>query len=202
MDAIQIWVSHYGYFGIFSLLMLGIVGIPIPDETLLTLSGYLIFSGTLQPVPAFLSAFLGCTCGISVSYAIGSTFGHRLLLKYGHYVHITKPRLDKAHNWFEKVGRWALLIGFFIPGFRHIVAILAGTSELQLWEFMLFAYSGALLWTASFMSIGYFFGNKWKLILHDVTHHTVLVSALILALIFLFYYIRAKIKNRLDSKDS
>ena len=162
----------------------------------------MIFSGTLQPVPAFLSAFLGCTCGISVSYAIGSTFGHRLLLKYGHYVHITKPRLDKAHNWFEKVGRWALLIGFFIPGFRHIVAILAGTSELQLWEFMLFAYSGALLWTASFMSIGYFFGNKWKLILHDVTHHTVLVSALILALIFLFYYIRAKIKNRLDSKDS
>ncbi len=202
METIQIWVSHYGYFGIFSLLMLGIVGIPIPDETLLTLTGYLIFRGTLHPVPAFLSAFLGCSFGISVSYAIGSTFGHQILLKYGHYVHITEARLGKAHNWFEKVGRWALLIGFFIPGFRHIVAILAGTSELQLWEFVLFAYSGALLWTTTFMSIGYYFGDKWEVILHDVSHHTVLVSALILALVIIFYYVRAKVKNRSGEKSS
>jgi membrane protein DedA with SNARE-associated domain len=82
------------------------------------------------------------------------------------------------------------------------VAILAGTSELQLWEFVLFAYSGALLWTTTFMSIGYYFGDKWEVILHDVSHHTVLVSALILALVIIFYYVRAKVKNRSGEKSS
>ncbi|MDR3628293.1 MAG: DedA family protein, partial [Ignavibacteriaceae bacterium] len=120
--------------GIFSLLMLGIIGLPVPDETLLTLSGYLIFHGELKLIPTFFSAFLGSIAGISISYAIGSTFGHHILIKYGHYIHITEDRMEKAHLWFEKIGRWSLLVGYFIPGVRHVVAIFAGTSELQMWE--------------------------------------------------------------------
>ena len=42
MEIITQWISHYGYFGLFSLLMLGIVGLPVPDETLLTFAGYLV----------------------------------------------------------------------------------------------------------------------------------------------------------------
>jgi membrane protein DedA with SNARE-associated domain len=29
------WINDYGYIAIFLLLMLGIVGLPVPDETLL-----------------------------------------------------------------------------------------------------------------------------------------------------------------------
>ena len=32
------WVHSYGYIAVFLLVMLGIVGLPIPDETLLLLS--------------------------------------------------------------------------------------------------------------------------------------------------------------------
>jgi len=31
------WVTEYGYPAIFALLMLGIVGVPVPDEALLVL---------------------------------------------------------------------------------------------------------------------------------------------------------------------
>lgn len=37
------WITHYGYVAIFVLLMLGIVGLPVPDEALLTFVGYLSF---------------------------------------------------------------------------------------------------------------------------------------------------------------
>ncbi len=195
MESIQFWISHYGYLGIFSLLVLGIVGIPIPDETILTLSGYLVYTGQLHILPTFFSAFLGSVTGISISYAIGSTFGHHVLVKYGHFVHITEKRLDKAHNWFERTGRWALLIGYFIPGVRHVVAILAGTSELQLWEFAVFGYTGAFMWTSTFILIGYFFGPKWKIILHQVDKHLILFSIVLMLLLFLFFYIRKKRKN-------
>ena len=36
------WISQYGYLAIFLLLVMGIVGLPVPDETLLTFTGYLV----------------------------------------------------------------------------------------------------------------------------------------------------------------
>jgi membrane protein DedA with SNARE-associated domain len=42
---LQHWISQYGYVGIFSLLMLGIIGVPVADEALLAFSGYLVFKG-------------------------------------------------------------------------------------------------------------------------------------------------------------
>ena len=53
------WISHYGYPAIFCLLMLGIVGLPVPDETLLTFTGYLIFSHHLKLAPAFGTVLAG-----------------------------------------------------------------------------------------------------------------------------------------------
>jgi membrane protein DedA with SNARE-associated domain len=50
---------QYGAVSLFFLMMLGIVGLPIPDETLLVFSGYLIFKGKLNPVATFGMAFLG-----------------------------------------------------------------------------------------------------------------------------------------------
>jgi membrane protein DedA with SNARE-associated domain len=43
MSTIVYWIAHYGYLALFGLLMLGIVGLPVPDETLLTFAGYLVF---------------------------------------------------------------------------------------------------------------------------------------------------------------
>jgi membrane protein DedA with SNARE-associated domain len=42
MDALLDWIPEYGYPALFFLLMLGIVGLPVPEETLRTFSGYLI----------------------------------------------------------------------------------------------------------------------------------------------------------------
>src|SRR3989442_15546926 len=66
MDTVLGWVTHYGSVSLFFLMMLGIIGLPIPDETLLVFSGYLIFKGTLEPVFTFSMAFLGSVTGITV----------------------------------------------------------------------------------------------------------------------------------------
>jgi membrane protein DedA with SNARE-associated domain len=190
MENLHFWISQYGYWGIFSLLMLGIIGLPVPDETLLTFSGYLIFHGELKLIPTFLSAYLGSVAGISISYAIGSTFGYHILVKYGHFIHITEERLGKAHLWFEKIGRWSLPVGYFIPGVRHVVAILAGASKLQMWEFALFAYSGGLIWAVSFLSIGYFFGKHSRIVLRSINQHIILISIIALIFLILFYIIK------------
>ncbi|MBV8729091.1 MAG: DedA family protein, partial [Acidobacteriia bacterium] len=65
------WITQYGYLAIFLLLALGIVGLPVPDETLLTFTGYLIYKGHLSPPLAFASALGGSASGITASYALG-----------------------------------------------------------------------------------------------------------------------------------
>jgi membrane protein DedA with SNARE-associated domain len=158
----QVWIANYGYAAIFFLLVLGIVGLPVPDETLLTLTGYLIFSGTLHFVPSFTFSFLGTVTGITISYSIGRFGGARFLHRFGSRFRIKPASVDRVHSWFNRWGHWTLTIGYFIPGIRHVIAIVAGSSGLELRTFSLFAYSGALVWTGLFICAGYFLGNGWQ----------------------------------------
>src|SRR5579863_2369527 len=106
------WITQYGYAAIFVLLMFGIVGLPVPDETLLTFCGFLVYKGRLSLAPAFGTAFAGSTCGITLSYVLGRTFGLALIHRYGRYLRITEVHINKAHAWFARVGHWGLTFGY------------------------------------------------------------------------------------------
>jgi membrane protein DedA with SNARE-associated domain len=162
MDGVFAWVAAHGYGAIFLLLMLGVVGLPVPDETLLVFCGYLVGRGVMHPVGAFLSALAGSWCGISLSYSIGRFFGVGVVHRFGKYLHLTDERLDKVHRWFDRVGHWALFVGYYIAGVRHLTAIVAGTSRLEFRSFAAYAWSGGLLWVSTFLTLGYFIGERWK----------------------------------------
>ena len=162
MELVLDWISRYGYLGIFSLLVLGIVGLPIPDETLLTFAGYLIFRGKLQPVPTYLAALSGSMCGITLSYTLGRLTGYFLLEKYGAKLHIKMEHIHRVHDWFGKIGGLTLTFGYYVPGVRHLTAYVAGASELEVRTFAPFAYAGAVLWSASFIALGYYLGEGWR----------------------------------------
>ena len=119
-------VSHYGYLGIFSLLMLGMFGIPFPDESLLTFSGYLASKGHLNIWLTILTAFLGSIVGVTVNYVVGRTVGLVIIRKYGHYLRLTPAKMNKAGVWFDWFGKWTLPVSYFIPGLRHVAPFCGG----------------------------------------------------------------------------
>jgi membrane protein DedA with SNARE-associated domain len=170
------WIAHYGYPAIFCLLVLGIVGLPVPDETLLTFSGYLVFQGHMHLVPAFVAAFTGSVCGITISYWLGRTFGIALIHRYGKYVWIKEEHVTKAHEWFERVGTWGLTFGYFVPGVRHFTAYAAGISGLEAPRFGAYAYSGAFLWASTFIGLGYFLGERWQTVSKNLHHGAAVVT--------------------------
>lgn len=158
-DMLNTWLLNYGSLALFALLALGIVALPVPEETLLIFSGFLVHQGTLSLLPTILAAFFGSAVGITLSYIIGTTGGLYLIKKYGPYVRITEVKITKVHNWFERYGKWVLFVGYFIPGVRHFTGIVAGISTLEYHHFALYAYTGAFFWISLFLSIGYFFGG-------------------------------------------
>lgn len=181
MDLGFAWITQYGYVAIFLLLVLGIVGPPIPDEALLTFVGYLSFTGTLQLVASLLTAFFGTACGITISYELGRLFGLRLFTRLGRVFHISPARMVEAQAWVRQWGPYALPIAYFLPGVRHVAAIIAGASQLSLSRFAAFAYPGALLWSATFIGIGYGLGAEWSR-LSPTVHRAVVIIALTVTL--------------------
>ena len=188
------WVTQYGYAGIFFLLMFGIVGLPIPDEMLMTFSGYLIFKGQLSPAPTVVAAFLGSTCGISLSYILGRTGGSLLVSKYGHWFHITQDKIDRVQKWLEHTGRWGLFFGYFVPGVRHVTALVAGTSRLRYPVFAAFAYKGGLFWCSTFITAGFFLGKNWLAILGSL-HRLILIAFAVAGSALLVYYLLRRSKR-------
>lgn len=176
------WITQYGYAALFVLLIFGIVGLPVPDETLLTFTGYLIYRGDFSLPLAFASVVAGSACGMTISYILGRVFGIRVLHRYGKYMHLTPERLARAHAWFDRIGHWALTLGYFIPGVRHLTAYAAGMSEVAPHQFAVFAYTGTVLWVSTFLSLGYFLGDRWEAVEANI-HHVLVISSIALGVL-------------------
>src|SRR3954469_4125735 len=180
MEFLFQWISHYGYAGLFVLLVLGIIGLPVPDETLLVFSGYLISKGRFQPLLAFASALAGSVCGISISYLLGRTLGHAAVERYGRFIHLTPAKVERVHQWFQRIGNWLLSVGYFIPGVRHFTALVAGMSGVPFRVFAPYAYGGAAVWVLFFLTVGYAVGENWRRALQLIHRYTWMFVLLLL----------------------
>jgi membrane protein DedA with SNARE-associated domain len=199
LETLTEWLTQYGSLFLFVSFTLGILILPVPEETMMLVAGALIKKGKLSLLGAALGASLGSLCGITISYIIGKTCGVYIIHKYGKWVGLSSKRFAKAHKWFEKYGKWSLVIGYFIPGVRHFTGLTAGATELRYRDFALYAYSGALMWVGLFLSSGYFFGHLGFRIFEEIefTFDNVIIALSVLALIFITYIvISKKIKKR------
>ncbi|WP_026021350.1 DedA family protein [Paenibacillus senegalensis] len=158
MEHLQDIISQYGYWAIYILLALGIVGLPVPDEILMTIVGYFCSINILRYSWSLLIAFSGTMTGMTISYTLGKKLGKPLLLKYGKWVKLTPAKLNKIDRWFNKYGLWTVVFGYYIPGIRHLTCYMAGITGVKTPRYLLFAASGALVWCITFITIGYYFG--------------------------------------------
>ncbi|CAH0156653.1 putative membrane protein Rv2637 [Peribacillus sp. Bi96] len=189
-------LEHYGYFGIIFALIGGIVGLPIPDEVLLTYIGYNVFQGELSYLISIVSAFVGATVGISLSYFIGYKFGLPLLEKFGPKIHITEQKINRTKNLFKKFGPYLLLFGYFIPGVRHLTAYMAAVNRFSFRKFIIYAYAGALIWSFTFITLGRILGENWTNVeLYISTYRIYLITSILVLTIF--FYLLWKRRNRL-----
>jgi membrane protein DedA with SNARE-associated domain len=189
-EAILHWIEADGLAAIFVLLMVGVFGLPVPDETLLTFTGVLVGRGRLGFPSSWIVAASGSMCGITLSYVLGRTGGRALLVRYGSWLHITHDRLARVEKWMEHSGRWALTFGYFIPGVRHVTALVAGSSDLPPSIFAAAAYPGAALWSLTFISLGWYVGDRWEEVLAIVHGHLAAACFLLAIAIGVFLVVR------------
>ena len=188
MEHIDQFLASYGYFALFGLLMLGIVGPLIPDETILVLAGVAAHEGRFDLQTTIAVAFAGSLCGITLSYVLGRTGGIFILEKFGPFRRWVTPHLPRAQEWFGRFGKWTLPLGYFVAGIRHFTALTAGMTGLPFRTFALYAWPGGLVWVSIFVLLGYFLGSQWQAIVRQLDRAAIVVAILLAVGAFLWWF--------------
>ncbi len=192
MHSVDLLIAHYGYFAIFGLLTLGIVGPWIPDETILVLSGLAVHRGQLQLNFVLAAAGAGSLCGITLSYLLGRTGAIYFLERFPPVHRAIGKRLPQVELWFERYGSWTLFFGYFIAGVRHFTALTAGMCRLRYRSFALWAYPGGVVWVACFVAIGFYLGTEWDRLARLFHRGGLIAVGIVLAIAVLTWLLRRR----------
>lgn len=193
---IQHFLHLYGYWAVFFILLIEMVGIPFPAETTLTLSGFEWSVGSFHIIPLLLVAGFGNIVGSSIAYWIGRLLGRPFIERFGKYVGLTSDRLDKANESFHRFQSWIVILGKFIAGIRVLIPYLAGINKMNFLIFSILNAISAFLWATAFVVLGKTLGHEWKKYHAQLHHYLIPGIIVIIVLIGVYIFIKRRRKKR------
>ncbi|MDG4815194.1 MULTISPECIES: DedA family protein [Micromonospora] len=156
-------IGALGAVGVALLVALESIIPPIPSEIVLAMAGYLASQGQFNVVLIVVAATVGSLLGALVLYWLGAALGEERLKRWlDHIPLVDRDDLEKADRWFERHGRWAVLIGRVVPVVRSLVSVPAGADRMPLGEFVLLTTLGSGVWNALIVGAGFALGSRWE----------------------------------------
>ncbi|HEX9906285.1 MAG TPA: DedA family protein [Propylenella sp.] len=159
-------VQATGVLGIALLMFLENLFPPLPSELIMPLAGYVAAKGEANIVSVVLAGAAGSLAGAFFWYGLGRLVDHetvkRFADRYSRWLTLSRADVEKADDWFDRYGHWAVLFGRLIPTVRTLISIPAGLSEMPIGRFLLFSGIGTLVWTTLLASIGYGLGGEYR----------------------------------------
>ena len=148
-------IEHWGYLAIFVLVILGNLGIPVPEESILILAGYLVWQGALRLPLVLLVGILSAIAGDNLGYWVGRRYGQAAVVRYGRWVRLTPARLDASRRVVTQYGAVGVFVARFIAGLRFLAGPVAGSTGLAPLAFVTANTLGAMLYVPTMVAAGY-----------------------------------------------
>jgi membrane protein DedA with SNARE-associated domain len=167
----------YGYWIVFTAILLDNAGLPIPGELLLLAFGIVAKDGHLDPILGLVIAAAAAMAGDSLGYWIGRLGGDRVLARLGQ-----RPRF--------RPGNVTVVFGRFVIGARVLLAPLAGVTRMPFGRFLVFDSVGCLVWAGAFILIGYASGVRLEVMQQSLRVVSVAAQSLIVAALAAWTIIR------------
>ena len=159
MGPLTDFVEHWGYAAIFTVVVLGNVGFPVPEETILTLAGYLVRRGDLSPWPVLIVGIASASIGDNVAYWLGRSLGSAALRRYGARSWTSTARLEATQRFVVKHGALAVFVARFVPGLRFAAGPVAGLTGMPAPVFFIANVLGASCYVPAMVGVGYAIGR-------------------------------------------
>jgi membrane protein DedA with SNARE-associated domain len=158
-------LGHWAYVIIFlaaALECAAFVGLVVPGESLMLVSGFFSQQGLLQVDAVMVVGFLGACCGDNIGYQVGSRLGRDWLLRHGRRFGLKPARFARSQSFFGRHGPKAVFFGRFLGFARALVPFVAGASRMPYDKFFLYDALGAGLWATGCVMLGYVLGASWQ----------------------------------------
>jgi len=193
-------VSSFGYVGVFVLVALGNLHLPVPTQITLPLSGFLIGQGEFSFVPVMGASTAAAVAVSFVFYYVGAWIGEenlrRFVGRFGRFVLVGEKDLDKASAVFDRHGGKAILIGHLVPGVGAFISIPAGLRHVSIFGwFMFYTVLGSILWNAGFVVLGWVLGENWQVVKKYVSIIEYAALAIFVAVVIWFVWRRWKARG-------
>jgi membrane protein DedA with SNARE-associated domain len=184
-------ITQWGYLAIFFTVILGNLGVPVPEEAILVLAGYFVWDQQLWLPAVLVVGVVGAATGDNIGYWIGRHYGARAVLQYGHWFFITPDRFDSMQRFVSQYGAFGVFFSRFLPGLRFMAGPLAGTTRMPFLPFLVSNVLGAAVYVPLAVAVGYALSYgvgdyvKWVQRLVGRVEHVVLIAAIISAVVIL-----------------
>jgi membrane protein DedA with SNARE-associated domain len=148
-------IDTWGYAAIFLIVVLGNVGLPVPEETVLTVAGYLAWHGHLRFPAVVLVAVLSASTGDNIGYWVGRRYGQGIL---GRLTAAAPAPTERARALILRHGAMAVFVARFVTGLRFMAGPLAGSTGLPPGRFFIANLLGAVVYAPIIVGAGYAIG--------------------------------------------
>jgi membrane protein DedA with SNARE-associated domain len=185
-------IEQLGYVGIALILVLGGLGLPIPEEAPIILAAVLTRHGKLSGPIALASCLGGVLLGDLVVYFLGFVYGEKVLSLPLTRRLLTRPREAQIKGYFHRHGFKILVSGRFVPGFRTAAYLTAGILKLPALKLLVIDLIAASLSTAVMFGLGFAFAYQIQQGIHEVQQWVTVLVALGIASWLLYRYYDAR----------
>ncbi len=151
-------LGHWGYAAIFIVVVLGNVGVPLPEETVLALAGYLVWRGDMRLPVVLVVGVVSAVIGDNLGYWLGRRYGRTALPRYARWVLGHPERLRAMEDFIARRGPFAVFAARFIPGIRFMAGPLAGGLGMRSGAFFAANVLGAIVYVPAAVAAGYAIG--------------------------------------------
>ena len=150
------WTYGLLFFVIF--METGFVVTPfLPGDSLIFIAATFAARGALNPWLLFILLAVAAFAGDTANYWIGHAIGAKAYT--GEVKWIKKEYMERTHAFFEKHGGKTIFLARFVPIIRTFTPFVAGVSKMPYGYFITWNFIGGATWVATFILLGYFFGN-------------------------------------------
>lgn len=196
------YFTKYSYGAIFSLIFLQEVGLPspIPNELVLLVSGYLIFSGHLNILAVIITVVLADMIASSILYFSFYFFGFYLFEKKPKWIPLSEKKMNSLKAKISKGGKGTIFLGRLTPFIRGYTSVISGLLQIRAAVFLPIAFSSALVWSTIYVTAGILIGPYWNKFIPHFKQAEYLIAGLLIC-IFTFLISRFLLDNYLKSKN-
>jgi len=150
-------IASFSYLGVLLVLLLGSLGLPIPEEIPIVTAGVLSHEHVMRWWLALPACMVGVIAGDIVLYGAGRRYGDRVLEQRLMRRFLDRPRLEQAKVAYRRRGALIVVLARNVVGVRAAAFIGAGVVGLPFWKFLL-ADAGAISYGVPLnFGIAYFF---------------------------------------------